>query len=350
LSETLTLTIKNEARRLGFALVGVTLPAPPQHLSAFERWLAEGRHGTMAYLANETSRARRADPRLILPECQSILVLGTPYHPPARPSIYGESERGGPQGGIAAYAWGKDYHLVLPERMKQLVAFIEEQAGRPVPNRWYTDTGPILERDLAQRAGLGWIGKNTCLIHPRLGSTFFLSEILLGLELDPDPPFDTDQCGTCTRCLDACPTQCILPDRTLDACRCISYLTIENKGEIPEDLRTQMGHWIFGCDVCQQVCPWNRFAPEADPAFEKLIPLRSLTEELALTPEAFNRTFKDSPVQRAKRRGYLRNVSVALGNLGDESALPALESALEDPEPLVREHAAWAIQTIKDRI
>jgi len=344
-SETLTLAIKNEARRLGFALVGVAVPARPTHLDVFERWLVEGRHGTMAYLADETSRARRADPRLILPECQSILVLGTPYSPP-RPQGEGTGVR---DGQTAAYAWGKDYHLVLPERMQQLVAFIEEQVRHPVPNRWYTDTGPILERDLAQRAGLGWIGKNTCLINPRLGSTFFLSEILLGLELDPDPPFATDQCGTCTRCLDACPTQCILPDRTLDARRCISYLTIENKGEIPEDLRSQIGHWIFGCDICQQVCPWNRFAPEADPAFEKLIPLRSLTEDLALTPVAFNRTFKDSPVKRAKRRGYLRNVSVALGNLGDESALPALESALEDPEPLVHEHAAWAIQTIKDR-
>ena len=227
MSETLTLTIKNEARRLGFALVGVTLPAPPQHLSTFERWLAEDRHGTMAYLADETSRARRADPRLILPECQSILVLGTPYHPPARSSISDSPEMEGPQGGIAAYAWGKDYHLVLPERMKQLVAFIEAQVGHPIPNRWYTDTGPILERDLAQRAGLGWIGKNTCLINPRLGSTFFLSEILLGLELEPDVPFTTDQCGTCTRCLDSCPTQCILPDRTLDARRCISSLPIE---------------------------------------------------------------------------------------------------------------------------
>ena len=345
MSETLTLAIKNEARRLGFALVGVAVPERPPHLDAFEHWLAEGRHGTMAYLADDSSRARRANPRLILPECQSILVLGTPYHAPP-PLPLSQRERGGQ---IAAYAWGRDYHLVLPERMQQLVAFIEEQVGHPVPNHWYTDTGPILERDLAQRAGLGWIGKNTCLINPRLGSTFFLSEILLGLELDPNPPFATDQCGTCTRCLDACPTQCILPNRTLDARRCISYLTIENKGEIPEDLRTQMGHWTFGCDVCQQVCPWNRFAPEADPAFEKLIPLRNLTEDLVLTPEAFNRTFKDSPVKRAKRRGYLRNVSVALGNLGDESALPALESALEDPEPLVREHAAWAIQTIKDR-
>jgi epoxyqueuosine reductase len=348
LDKTLTLTIKNEAHRLGFALVGVTLPAPPQHLSTFERWLAEGRHGTMGYLADESARARRADPRLILPECQSILVLGTPYHPP-RP-VGEESE--GRVGKIAAYAWGADYHLVLSERMKQLVEFIEAQAGHPIPNRWYTDTGPLLERDLAQQAGLGWIGKNTCLINPRLGSTFFLSEILLGLELDPDPPFATDQCGTCTRCMDACPTQCILPGRTLDARRCISYLTIELKEDIPADLRPLMGNWVFGCDICQQVCPWNRFAPEGDPAFapREGIPLPVLTEALHLAPEAFNRNFKDSPIKRTKRRGYLRNVSVALGNSGDESALPALESALDDPEPLVRKHAAWAIKIIKEKV
>lgn len=343
MSQSLTLAIKNEARRLGFALVGVTLPATPPHYSTFERWLAQGRHGTMVYLADESARARRADPRLILPECQSILVLGTPY-PPPRPAGEGPGV-----GQIAAYARGKDYHLVLPGRMKQLVEFIAAQAGHPIPNRWYTDTGPLLERDLAQQAGLGWIGKNTCLINPRLGSTFFLSEILLGLELDPDPPFATDQCGTCTRCLEACPTQCILPDRTLDARRCISYLTIELKEDIPTDLRPLMGDWVFGCDVCQQVCPWNRFAPAGDPVFGGLIPLRTLTEDLALPPEAFNRTFKDSPVKRAKRRGYLRNVGVVLGNRGGESDLPALEAALEDPEPLVREHAAWAIKTIKEK-
>ena len=299
----------------------------------------------MAYLEDENARQRRADPHLILPECKSILVLGTPYNPPLpmgeRPDVR--------EGRIAAYAWGADYHLVLPRRMQELVAFIETQVGHPIPNRWYTDTGPILERDLAQQAGLGWIGKNTCLINPRLGSTFFLSEILLGFDLDPDPPFVTDQCGTCTRCLDACPTHCILPDRTLDAARCISYLTIELKDSIPEDLRPLMQEWIFGCDICQQVCPWNRFAPEADPAFQKLIPLRNLTEDLHLTPEAFNSIFKDSPIKRTKRRGYLRNVAVALGNQCDPSALPALESALEDPEPLVREHVTWAIQTIQQK-
>jgi epoxyqueuosine reductase len=162
---------------------------------------------------------------------------------------------------VASYARGEDYHDVLPARMQELVRFIEEQVGGPVGNRYYTDTGPILERDLAQQAGIGWIGKNTCLIHPKQGSYFFLSEILLDLELEPDPPFTTDHCGTCTRCITACPTQCILPDRTLDATRCISYLTIELKDDIPVELREKVGDWAFGCDVCQMVCPWNRFAP-----------------------------------------------------------------------------------------
>jgi epoxyqueuosine reductase len=238
------------------------------------------------------------------------------------------------------------------------MAYIEQQVGQPVPNRWYTDTGPILERDLAQRAGLGWIGKNTCLIHPRLGSYFLLAEVLLGLDLEPDPPFLPDLCGTCTRCLEACPTSCILPDRTLDARRCISYLTIELKGPIPAELRPQMGEWVFGCDVCQEVCPWNqRFAvPEGEVERQAVevftarpgVPHPSLAAELALAPEEFNRKFKGSPVKRAKRRGYLRNAAVALGNAlagqPDPGATAALrEALLGDPEPLVRAHAAWAL-------
>lgn len=325
----------------------------------------------MDYLADGDARSRRADPRLILPECQSILVLAVPYSPPLPPPVsahpqsehrahlkteMGEQEGG--RGKIASYAWGDDYHLVLPGRLKQLVAFIEARVGGPVPNRWYTDTGPLLERDLAQRAGIGWIGKNTCLIHPRHGSYFLLAEVLLGLELEPDLPFVTDHCGTCTRCLDACPTQCILPDRTLDARRCISYLTIELKDEIPADLRRLVGDWVFGCDACQAVCPWNRFADESgDPAFRpaantpatETVPLPVLTRELSLTPGQFNQKFRSSPVKRAKRRGYLRNVAVAIGNHGKPESIPALQEALNDPEPLVREHAAWAIENIRIR-
>ena len=356
--------IQEEARRLGFILAGVTTPDPPPHWLAFESWLAQGRHASMDYLATDRSRARRADPRLILPECKSILVLAVPYSDPSQSSSppsagaheasYGMVQGGAEvRGRIASYASGDDYHLVLPERLQAMVAFIESQVGHPISNRWYTDTGPILERDLAQRAGLGWIGKNTCLINPKSGSYFLLDEIFLDLELEPDAPIETDHCGTCTLCLDACPTDCILPDRTIDAGRCISYLTIELKDGIPADLRPLLDNWVFGCDICQAVCPWNRFAaPHGDPAFGDSSTLNQpvLDHALQLTPADFNRKFKTSPVRRAKRRGYLRNVAVALGNTGSAEDIPALEEALKDPEPLVREHAAWAIKRIKNRI
>jgi epoxyqueuosine reductase len=353
--------IKAEARRLGFHLGGVTTPDPPPHFDIFAAWLQAGRHAEMAYLDSDRSLERRADPREILPECRSILVLAIPY--PAPPSLdrhtgHDHSPPGGesPRGRVAAYAWGDDYHLLLPGRLRSLVDFIESRVGHPVPNRWYTDTGPILERDLAQRAGLGWIGKNTLLIHPGQGSYFLLAEILLGLELEPDLPFVTDHCGSCTRCLDACPTQCILPDRTIDAGRCISYLTIELKGPIPAEIRPQLGEWVFGCDVCQQVCPWNeRFANQdvdgrlQEPAFSPRpdVPRPDLLREIALSPADFNRKFKDSPLKRARRRGYLRNVAVVLGNSGHPQAVPTLRRALlADPEPLVRAHAAWALGRI----
>lgn len=346
MNQDLKQTIKDKARQLGFTLTGVTLPDPPPHYSTFEAWLAQGHHGTMDYLASERSRLRRADPRQVLPECKSILVLATPYPSAARK---GDRVEGVPPSlNIAAYARGLDYHDVLPARMKELVHFIEEQAGHPVKNRWYTDTGPILERDLAQRAGIGWIGRNTCLIHPKQGSYFLLSEIFLDLALEPDSPFATDHCGTCTRCIQACPTDCILPNRTLDARRCISYLTIELKDDIPPELRGKLGDWVFGCDICQQVCPWNRFAPAGDPAFDAKTPPPS-PEDLSLTPQAFNRRFNGTPVKRAKRRGYLRNLAVALGNTGDLHILPVLQNALTDDEPMVREHTRWAIEQINKK-
>ena len=342
--------VKEKARQLGFILAGVTTPEPPPHISTFEHWLAHGHHGKMDYLASERSRLRRADPREILPECKSILVLATPYSPNrALSGAGGEDEAQGP-GHLASYAWGDDYHDILPARMKELVQFVEEQVGRPVKNRWYTDTGPILERDLAQRAGIGWIGKNTCLIHPKHGSYFLLSEIFLDLVLEPDLPFLTDHCGTCRRCIEACPTDCILPNRTIDASRCISYLTIELKDDIPAELREKIGNWVFGCDVCQAVCPWNRFADPADPAFASDSPIHSLTDELTLSAQEFNQRFKRSPIKRARRRGYLRNVAVVLGNTGDMHALPVLQKALSDEEPMVREHAKWAIEKIKGRV
>ena len=343
-------SIKEKVRQLGFFLAGVTLPEPPPHYSTFENWLAQDRHGSMNYLADERSRTRRADPKQILPECKSILVLATPYNPPL-PMGEGLGVRDNVK--IAAYAQGADYHDILPARMQELVQFIEAQVGGPVKNRWYTDTGPILERDLAQRAGIGWIGKNSMLINPKQGSYFFLSEILLDLELEPDAPFITDHCGTCTRCIQACPTQCILPDRTLAAQHCISYLTIELKDDIPLELRDKIGDWAFGCDICQMVCPWNRFASKGDSAFDAPSTARktphTLTEELTLTPQAFNSRFKRTPPQRAKRRGYLRNIAVVLGNIGDMHALPVLQNALNDEEPMIREHAQWAINKITNK-
>ena len=295
----------------------------------------------MEYLASDRNRSRRADPKLILPECESILVLALPYAPPSSPNLQHSSFR------IASYALGDDYHNVIPPRLQEIVQFIEEQVGHPVPNRYYTDTGPILERELAQRAGLGWVGKNSMLINPKLGSNFLLAEILLGIELEYDQALPTDHCGTCTRCLDACPTQCILPNRTVDSRRCISYLTIENKDDIPEDLRPQMQNWIFGCDICQQVCPWNRFSPPADPALKPSIPLPVRTSDLTLTSSEFNQRFKRSPIKRAKRRGYLRNLAVAAGNAGNEQDISNLKQAEQDEESLVNEHAKWAVKEIK---
>ncbi|MDK1119225.1 MAG: tRNA epoxyqueuosine(34) reductase QueG [Anaerolineae bacterium] len=339
--------IKNQAQRQGFLLTGITSPEPPQHLSTFEQWLNSGYHGSMGYLATDQARTRRADPRKILPECKSILVLGTPY---SNPKSAEATERNSPTGRVASYAWGDDYHKILNAKLKELVAFIEAQVGHAVPNRYYTDTGPILERDLAQRAGLGWIGKNTCLINPKEGSYFFLAEILLGIDLEPDVPVTTDHCGTCTRCIEACPTDCILPNRTIDAQRCISYLTIELKDDIPEDIRPLIGDWVFGCDICQSVCPWNRFSDqEVDDAFTPRVdvPHPNLIHELEILPESFSRKFKNSPVKRAKRRGYLRNVIVAMGNSQNTSVIPALEKAKDDEEPMLNEHIAWAIDNIK---
>jgi epoxyqueuosine reductase len=301
----------------------------------------------MHYLADERARMRRADPRLILHECKSILVLAVPYPNPET----AEAPKTSPSTGrIAAYAWGDDYHDTLPKKLQELATFIEEQVGHPVSRRTYTDTGPLLERELAQRAGLGWIGKNTNLINPKGGSYYLLAEILLDLALEPDQPFTSDHCGTCTRCIQACPTNCILPNRTIDARRCISYLTIELKNDIPEELRSKLGTWIFGCDLCQIVCPWNRFSTrDVDASFtpRDALPTPNLVQELSLSAEDFNRKFKGSPVKRAKRRGYQRNVAVALGNTENPTSIPALEDALNDPEPVVQRHAAWALKILR---
>lgn len=345
----LTDAVRTQAQRMGFELVGITTPDPPPHLDVYERWLAAGRQGSMTYMARERAIRRRADPRRVLPECESILVVGANHLPERLP--YGDSE---PQTRIASYALGQDYHEVLVSRLQRLMVFLESFYGEPIPHRIYTDTGPILERELAMRAGLGWIGKNTCLIHPRLGSYFLLAEVLLGVPLVADTPFETDHCGSCTRCLEACPTNCILPDRTIDARRCVSYLTIEEKGSINPELRPFVGDWLFGCDICQQVCPWNqRFSRSTDdPAFQPRPALDppSLSQFLKLSPESWRESLRTSPLERPRRRGLLRNAAVVAGNQRQESLLPVLiECMLRDPEPLVRGHAAWAVGRISGR-
>jgi len=290
----------------------------------------------MDYLLSERSVQRRADPRQILSECQSILVLGYRYPAPLEISIMGTSF---PSGQIAAYARGKDYHLVLPKMMEHLMEKLQNEMGKTFPFRYYTDTGPILERDLAQRAGLGWIGKNTCLINPQHGSYLLLAEILMGIELEADPSFEADRCGSCTRCIQACPTGCILPDRTLDARRCISYLTIEHKGSISTDLIPAMGDHVFGCDICQQVCPWN------EKVVKKEMPLQrdaqpsltvDLTEELKLDAQGFNRKYKDTALMRTRRNRYLRNVLIAMENSGySDEKLEIIKKIKDDKNALI---------------
>jgi epoxyqueuosine reductase len=347
--------IKSKARKLGFELAGITSADPPPHYEAFQQWILHGYHGEMAYLAGERAVSCRADPHNLFPDGCSVVVLGFRYPPAQQGSVQNTSSL---SGRVAAYAWGEDYHLILPQRMRQLVNMLEAETGMTIKAQCFTDSAPLLERDLAQRAGLGWIGKNTCLINPQHGSYLFLAEIVLDLELPPDPPFEADRCGTCRRCIDACPTRCILPDRTLDARRCISYLTIELKTAIPEDLRPALDGWVFGCDICQMVCPWNHRA-SMDGIDSSLLPKGSLpwldlVSLFQLTPEQFRVDYRDSALQRAKARGLARNAAVVLGNLAQiepekrEQIVRVLSRALmEHPEPLVRSHAAWALGQTK---
>jgi epoxyqueuosine reductase len=335
--------IKSAAMQLGFDLVGITSPSQPETYPVYRQWIEDGKHASMGYLASDRNLQRREDPKAILPECRSIIVTGTNYLPRSDfPSSADAEAR------IACYALGDDYHDIIIRRLKSLVDAIEEMVDQPVKSKIYTDTGPILERDLAQRAGLGWIGKNTCLINAQRGSYFLLGEVLIDLPLQPDKPIDADHCGSCTRCLEACPTRCILPDRTIDAGRCISYLTIEEKGPIEETLRADLGAWVFGCDICQQVCPWNqRFAqPGDDPHFQprEILQEPDLAAFLNLKPGTWLEDLRGSPLERPRRKGLVRNAAVVAGNSEDPRFLAALVDLVDaDPEPLVRGHAAWAL-------
>lgn len=339
--------VKARARELGFNLVGLARAEPSPQLAAYFRWIDAGMHGTMGYLARPDRQARRRDLNAILPGVRSLVVVGLDYRASVSDAILSDPARGR----IASYAWGLDYHDVIAPRLETLAAWLQAESGQSPSQRAYVDTGAILERSHAHEAGLGFVGKNTMLIHPRQGSSFFLGELLTDLEFDAyDAPGRATMCGTCARCLAACPTAAFPRPYVLDARRCISYLTIEHKGWIERELRSRMGNWVFGCDVCQDVCPFQRFAPETTTAVfqpadvDRAAP--SLLDLLSLDEVAFAVRFGGSPVARIKRERLVRNACIAAGNWGSESAIPPLESLLDDPSPLVRGHAAWALGQI----
>jgi len=337
--------LRERALALGFDDLRVAPAIEAPHADVFREWVAEGKFGDMAWL--ERNVDRRSDPRIVVPGAQSVLVLAMNYfqgEPPAR-----ASETDAAHGKIARYAWNDDYHDLIEAKLKELYLLVEELGGK---GRYYVDTGPVLERDFAHEAGLGWNGKSTVQIHRKLGTWFFLAVIVTTLDLEPDEGAK-DHCGKCTACIDCCPTKAITGPHRMDARLCISYLTIEHKGPIPLELRRPLGDRIYGCDDCLDACPWNRFAQisrEAtfqarDTVFDK-----SLRQFLALDDEGFRTLFRKSPIKRSKRERFLRNVCVALGNVGTEDDLPALRNSLETEGDLIAEHASWAIAEIESRV
>jgi len=327
--------VRRVAAQAGFAFTGFSRIAPLRNREAFyARWLHEGRPGTMTYLARDP--ARRFDPRTIDARFRSVVSLGWSYAPPSPPRVDWRAEL---RGRIAAYALGRDYHDYVLKAARIVAAAIEALRAGTV-TRAYVDTGPVFEREWAARARLGWFGKNTMLLTRDRGSYFFLAEILTDHEFDaPDTPY-REHCGTCRQCLDLCPTHALEDGYLMEPRKCISYLTIENRGAIPRDLRPQIGMWLFGCDICQEVCPWNE--NDTDVGDDDLMP--HLPGLMVLDDAAFSRRFTKSAIKRAKRRGLLRNAAIVMGNTGNRDAVPILARTIEnEPEPLVRSHAAWAL-------
>ena len=336
--------VKQSAGELGFTLCGITPSRPSARLTDYLAWIAAGMYGEMGYLARPDRVARRRDLNVILPGAQSLIVVGLSYYT-TDPSDQMASEAA--RGRISNYAWGADYHSIMLARLERLAALLRRRASAEVATRAYVDTGAILERGHAQQAGLGFVGKNTLLIHPRLGSYLFLGVIVTTADLDPDPPTYMPTCGRCTRCLAACPTSAFPTPYVLDARRCISYLTIELKGWIPRDLRPLMGNWVYGCDICQIVCPWQRFAQATEEkAFfpiddhDMVPPLRTL---LAISEGEFGARYARSPLKRLGRERLVRNACIAAGNSGLPDLIDWLNPLLRDNSPLIRGHAAWAL-------
>ncbi len=332
-------TVKRIARECGFELAGIAPADPPEDFARYQEWVANGFAGEMRYLTDRRAQIR-GDVHHLLPTARSVICVGKLYNqptPPASPD----------RGNVARYAWGQDYHDVVRAGLEQLAGRLREI--EPFESKICVDTAPLLERSFARRAGLGWIGKNTCLIHEPMGSWFFLGELITSLELEPDIPA-ADRCGTCTRCIDACPTQALLPAGdgfTLDSRRCISYFTIELRGPIPEEYRADIGTHILGCDICQDVCPWNTRAPETA-AFDSVHSGPDLEECSRLSEEQFRSRFKGSALSRPRYSGFLRNVAIAMGN----SELPRLREPLEaltrHADPVVAEHSRWALKRLDE--
>lgn len=344
MSEPLEDRLRAQAHLLGFDRVGIVRAGPADGFAHFQDWLDAGHAGTMEHLYEYAEQRRH--PESILPNVQSVVMLARSYNPGRD-----EPEPGPHQGRVARYARGRDYHRIIWDAVNLLRVWIQTEVSG-CKTRGVCDTAPLLERDFARRAGLGWFGKNTLLINRQLGSYLFLAAMLVNIELQPDEPFTADHCGTCTACLDACPTDAFVEPRVLDARRCISYLTIERRLPVSEEMRPGLGDWVFGCDVCQEVCPWNRKAPvAADPVFRSREDLWGidLLELLRMDEATFRARFRHTPLMRAKRVGVLRSAAFVLGNKGEPEALPILREALHDPEEQIREAAAWAIARIEAR-
>ncbi|MBX3731198.1 MAG: tRNA epoxyqueuosine(34) reductase QueG [Verrucomicrobiae bacterium] len=340
-------SVRRRARALGFDICRITTAAPPASAERFLDALASGRHGAMDWLAR--TAGRRTDPQSVLPGVRSIVIVAISYASSPPPSRRASTVA---TGRVARYARHEDYHEVMAPGLRALAAHLDSLAGPGGRSLWYVDTGPVLERDLAQRAGLGFIGKHTNLISRELGNWFLLGEVLTTADLAADPP-ERNRCGSCTRCLAACPTAAFPAPFTLDARRCISYLTIEWKGPVPEEFRPLIGDRIFGCDDCLEVCPWNRFAREGALMRAHRRPdldAPRLRDWLSLDEAAFRSRFRGTPLMRTKRRGLLRNVCIALGNVGGAGDLDPLREAAGDSEPLIAEHAAWAVRRIEERL
>ena len=337
--------LKQQAKNLGFNLVGITRAEPSPTLSAYRQWIEQGMHGKMGYLARDDRLIRRENLNHIVDGVQSIVMVGLDYRSVLVPdSLLNDPSRGR----IASYAWNLDYHNVMQDRLEQLTAWMQSQIGEAVDSKVYVDTGAILERSHAQQAGMGFIGKNTMLIHPQRGSYFFLGEIVSTIEFDTyDVAHKESMCGICTRCLRACPTDAFPKPHVLDARRCISYHTIENKDWIDRDLRQSFGNWVYGCDICQDVCPFQRFSQPSDEIsfypinYQTVAPY--LTDLLTLTDETFKQIYGESPIYRIRRKRLVRNACIAVGNSHDKRFVPYIIQLLYDSEPIVRGHSSWAL-------